>query len=68
MHRKIWIIATAGLLGLAACGETVLEQGLIGAAGGAGVSAAVDGNIASGAAVGAAGNIVYCQKYPSRCN
>lgn len=55
------------LLGLAACGDTLGEQALYGAGAGAATALAVDGNVATGAAVGVAGNIAYCQKYPSRC-
>ena len=63
---RIWLaLALAG--GLAACGDTVGEQAIIGGAVGAGTAAAVNGNLVTGAAVGAAGNLLYCQQYPSRC-
>ena len=61
----------AGLLalgGLVACGDTVGEQAVIGGAAGAGTAAVLDGNILAGAAVGAAGNVAYCQAYPHKCN
>lgn len=61
----------AGLLSLgvlAGCGETLPEQAIIGAGAGAGTAAILDGSIATGAVVGAAGNVAYCQAYPSRCN
>ncbi|WP_417720968.1 hypothetical protein [Salipiger sp.] len=55
------------LLGLSACGDTLAEQGLIGAGAGAVTAKALDADMATGAVVGAAGNIAYCQRYPSRC-
>ena len=55
------------LLALASCGDTVGEQALIGAGAGAGTAAVIDGDIAAGAVVGAAGNVLYCRQYPSRC-
>ncbi len=55
------------LAGLAACGDTFGEQALIGAGAGAGTAAVVGGSVATGALVGAAGNVAYCQTYPNRC-
>ena len=52
-YAKISFVILA--LGVSACGDTVGEQALIG------------GDIVAGAAVGAAGNVLYCQQYPSRC-
>ena len=52
---------------LAACGDTVGEQALYGAGAGLGASLLVDGNLATGAAVGAAANLVYCQQNPGKC-
>jgi uncharacterized ferredoxin-like protein len=52
---------------LAGCGDTLGEQALYGAGAGAATAAVVDGDIATGAVVGAAGNALYCQNYPSRC-
>lgn len=54
-------------IALAACGGTVPEQAIFGAGAGAGTAAVLDGNIAAGAVVGAAGNIAYCQTFPDRC-
>lgn len=63
------IFVALGLVaGLAACGDTVGERAILGGAAGAGTAAAFEGNIATGAALGAAGNVVYCEYYPSRCN
>ncbi len=52
---------------LAGCGDTFAERSLIGAGAGAGTAALVNGNVAVGALVGAAGNVVYCDRYPERC-
>ena len=52
---------------LAACGDTLGEQALAGGAIGAGAAAVTNGTIVKGAAIGAAGNIAYCQLYPNRC-
>ena len=41
--------------------------GLIGAGAGAGAAVVLDGNPVTGAVVGGAANVVYCQRYPSRC-
>ncbi|QGX97791.1 hypothetical protein EI983_05670 [Roseovarius faecimaris] len=54
-------ILVLGLAPLAGCGDTALEQAVLGAGAGAGTAAILDGNILTGAAVGAAGNVLYCQ-------
>ena len=66
MHIKLWISALAICGALSACGDTALEQGLMGA--GAGVAGAVvlDKDPATGAAIGAAANVLYCQQ-TKRC-
>lgn len=61
------ILAACAALGLSACGDTLGEQALGGAVVGAGTAAVADGNMAQGAAIGAAGNVAYCQTYPARC-
>ncbi|MEL6618609.1 MAG: hypothetical protein AAFP16_07015 [Pseudomonadota bacterium] len=61
MHIKPYILACAIALGLAACGDTVGEQAIIGGAVGAGAAAVASGSIVTGAAVGAAGNILACE-------
>ena len=68
MRKSFWIVGIVALTGLAACGDTPLEQGLMGAGAGAGAAAITGGSVAAGAAIGAAGNVLYCQQYPSRCN
>ncbi|MBU3258624.1 hypothetical protein [Roseovarius sp. PS-C2] len=65
--RFITLLAGAGLLGLAACGDTLPEQALLGAGAGAGTAAVLNGSIGAGALVGAAGNVAYCKAYPGRC-
>ncbi|MRU14273.1 hypothetical protein FDP25_02405 [Roseovarius sp. A21] len=61
-------MALSSILGLAACGDSVPEQALFGAGAGVGTAAVLDGSLAAGAVVGAAGNVAYCQAYPDRCN
>ena len=65
--QKITILCTL-CAGLAACGDTIGEQALGGAAVGAGAAAITSGSLAQGAAIGAAGKVAYCQLYPGRCN
>jgi osmotically inducible lipoprotein OsmB len=67
MQITKWVAAAACAVTLAACGDTPLEQGLIGAGAGAGAAVVLDGNPVTGAVVGGAANVVYCQRYPSRC-
>lgn len=63
-----------GLSGLAlvvftlpGCGDTLGAQAIIGAGAGAGTAAVLDGNVATGALVGAAGNVAFCQTNPGKC-
>jgi hypothetical protein len=65
--RSHSILAVAALAALAACGETPLEQGALGAVGGAVAGRVLVDDALAGAAVGAAGNIAWCQRYPARC-
>ncbi len=67
--RQYWkTTAVLALLGgLAACGDTVGEQALLGAGAGAGTAAVLDGNVVGGAALGAGANIIYCQENPGKC-
>ena len=66
-RKAIPMLSALALMGLAACGDTVPEQALLGGGAGAVTGAVVGGSVITGAAVGAAGNVVYCQAYPSRC-
>ncbi|MBV1868724.1 MAG: hypothetical protein KUG69_12595 [Marinosulfonomonas sp.] len=67
MQKISWIVAIVAVAGLSACGDTPLEQGLMGAGAGAGAAIITGGSIGTGAVIGAAGNVAYCQTYPSRC-
>ena len=68
MLCKRLLVALALCAGLAACGDTAEQQALYGAGAGVVGSALIDGDLLTGAAVGAAGNLLYCQTDPSRCN
>lgn len=65
INLKATVLAL-GLGSLAACGDTAIEQAVFGAGAGAGTAAILDGNILTGAAVGAAGNLLYCQTEKKR--
>ena len=64
---KAFVLSAAVLVALAGCGRTVGEQALFGGGAGAVGSAVVGGDPVLGAAVGAGGNILFCQTYPDRC-
>ncbi|MEL6169153.1 MAG: hypothetical protein AAFR35_10710 [Pseudomonadota bacterium] len=64
---KFTACALVALLGLAACGDTVGEQALIGAGGGAATALVLDGDLLTGAALGAAGNVAACQSGAANC-
>ena len=55
------------LIGLSACGDTFGEQALIGAGAGTATAAVVGGNLAAGALVGGAANVVYCKEFSNKC-
>jgi L-aminopeptidase/D-esterase-like protein len=57
------LVALAAVSALAACGEDPFEQGLYGAGAGAGAALLAQGDVASAAALGAMGNVAYCQFY-----
>jgi hypothetical protein len=62
------IILGFTLLGaLGACGDTLGEQALIGGGAGALAGVALDGDPVTGAIIGGAGNVAFCQMYPSQC-
>ena len=66
--RKISLAgAAASALLLAACGDTVGEQALFGGAAGVGAAAVTGGDPIIGGAVGAGGNIAFCQLNPGAC-
>ncbi|MHA3913380.1 hypothetical protein [Halovulum sp. GXIMD14793] len=64
---KTTSLSFAALLALASCGDTIGEQALIGAGAGAGTAVILDGDVATGAVVGAGANVLFCQRYPSKC-
>jgi malic enzyme len=53
---------------LAACGENLAEQSVIGAGMGAATAAVLDTNVLAGAAVGAAANVLVCKNTPQGCS
>ena len=68
MQNLTWAGLAAAALVLAGCGDTTGEQALFGAGAGAAGAAILDGDIATGAVVGAAGNMLFCSQYPDRCD
>lgn len=68
MRITTWTFATLAALGLSACGDTPNQQAIAGGAAGLGTAIVLDGNLLTGAAIGAAGNLLYCQNNPGRCN
>ncbi|MGH1465864.1 MAG: hypothetical protein ACRBBQ_10940 [Cognatishimia sp.] len=62
------VIICAASFGLSACGDTALEQGVLGAGAGAGAAIVTGGNAKTAAVVGGIVNVAYCQTYPGRCN
>ncbi|WP_293574787.1 hypothetical protein [Phaeobacter sp.] len=67
MQAKPILAALALCSTLVACGDTTGEQVVYGAGAGALGSALLDGNLVTGAAVGAAANVIFCKENPSRC-
>ncbi|MGI3170445.1 hypothetical protein ACRARG_14945 [Pseudooceanicola sp. C21-150M6] len=67
-RAKTVLLAVAASAGLAACGQTLGEQALVGGATGIGAAAVTGGNVGTGALVGAGANVAYCQTNPGACN
>lgn len=67
MLKTTFAIGFALCTTLAACGDTTGERLVYGAGAGAAGAAVLDGNVAAGAAVGAAANLLYCEENPHRC-
>ncbi|MBY6082559.1 MULTISPECIES: hypothetical protein [Ruegeria] len=65
ISRVFLALATCG--GLAACGDSTGEQALLGGGVGAVGAAVLSADPILGAAVGAAGNVLYC-KTQNNCN
>ncbi|MGC1494474.1 MAG: hypothetical protein WA790_01605 [Sulfitobacter sp.] len=61
------ILGLATCASLAACGDNLGEQALGGGVIGAGAAALTSGSLVQGAAIGAAGNVAYCQLNPGKC-
>ena len=66
MARKLKLLAVASLLALSACGDTLLEQTLLGAGAGAAGAAVVGGDTTTGAVTGVGVNL-FCQNFSDRC-
>ena len=66
MRKSLLAALLAASAAVAACGDTAGEQALYGAGAGAVGSALLNGNLVTGAALGAAGNLFYCQQKPHR--
>jgi hypothetical protein len=54
-------------IALTACGDTALEQGLLGAGAGAAGAIVTGGDTTTGAVIGGVANVAYCQTNPDRC-
>ncbi|KPP88677.1 MAG: hypothetical protein HLUCCO07_11635 [Rhodobacteraceae bacterium HLUCCO07] len=67
IKHTIRALALASLGLVAACGDTAVEQALMGGGAGAATAIVVNGSVGTGAVVGAAANVAYCQTYPARC-
>ncbi|SFL24251.1 hypothetical protein [Shimia haliotis] len=67
MRKLTCIISLVAFTGLSACGDTFGEQALIGAGAGTATAAVVGGNLAAGAIVGSAANVIYCKEFSTRC-
>ncbi|MDU8943058.1 hypothetical protein [Ovoidimarina sediminis] len=66
MRKTLSFIAIVAVLGLSACGDSDLERGASGAAIGAVGAAALDGDVVTGAAVGAAAGVL-CDDLTDLC-
>lgn len=65
LRTGLAIAAACGAL--AACGDTPGERALIGAGGGVAAATVLDADPLAGAAVGAAANLLYCNRHPGHC-
>ncbi|MGB5865720.1 MAG: hypothetical protein WBG95_15645 [Sulfitobacter sp.] len=61
-------LALAAATALVACGDTVGNQAIGGAAIGAGAAAVTGGSLGQGAAIGAGANVLACQTGVVQCN
>ncbi len=67
MRIKSIFVGIALLGALGACGDTIGQQAVIGGGAGAIAGAAVGGDPVTGAVIGGAGNVAFCQMYPHQC-
>jgi hypothetical protein len=67
MYKSKAAILLVPLCILTACGDTLGEQALLGAGAGTAGAVVTEGDPLTGAVIGAAANIAYCRKFPSRC-
>ncbi|PSL22074.1 hypothetical protein [Shimia abyssi] len=64
---KLSIAGLVAAASLAACGDSVGEQALIGAGAGAAGALVLGGSAAAGVLAGGAVNVIYCQENPGKC-
>lgn len=61
------MLASVLALGLAACGDEVEEQALVGGGLGAATALVLDGDVAAGAIIGAGAAVLGCNVSPENC-
>lgn len=67
MRFRLWVVTALAVSGLAGCGTSPLEQGVFGAGAGTGAAVLTGVDPVTGAVLGAAGTIAYCQIYDGNC-
>ena len=67
MSLKKTLMGLAALTMLGACGDTLGEQLVLGGAAGTGGAMVADGDLLTGAVIGAAANVAYCRRHPEAC-
>ncbi len=60
-------LAFAALAALAACGDTLGDQAILGASAGTAGAVITNGNPVRGAVIGASANVLFCQAFPESC-
>lgn len=68
MRTRTTVLFAALAAILVACGETTAQRAVFGGATGAGTAAVLGADPVTGAAVGAAGNLIYCDANPGKCS
>lgn len=61
MRIRLFACLALATASLSACGDTPLEQGIFGMGAGTGAAVLTGGDPVTGAVIGAAGNLAYCQ-------